>query len=52
MPASPWITLSPPDPQREYLALLTHLPLRRYRSIPRFMLYTFRIMGQLKRTRA
>ena len=50
MPASPWISVNPVDRQREYLALLTSLPLRRYRSIPRFMLYSFRVMRQLKRT--
>ena len=50
MPAAPWTTINPPDPQREYFVLLTFLPLRHYRSIPRFMFYVMRIMGQLKRT--
>ena len=50
MPVSPWFTIKSSEPQREYLALLTYLPLRSYRSIPRFLLYTFRVVGQLKRT--
>jgi hypothetical protein len=32
----PWIALAPVDPSREYLVLLSYLPLRKYRKIPHF----------------
>jgi heme-degrading monooxygenase HmoA len=50
MPAKPWVTLRPPDPEREYLVLLTALPLQRLRDLGAFLLYTWRILGQLRRT--
>ena len=50
MPAKPWITLRPPDPEREYLVLLTALPLQRLRDLDAFLLYTWRILDQLRRT--
>ena len=50
MPARPWLTLSQPDPEREYLVLLTALPLKRWRDLGAFFLYTWHIHGQLKRT--
>src|SRR4029434_8576046 len=50
MPAKPWVTLRPPDPEREYLVLLTALPLQRVRDLGAFLLYTWRILGQLRRT--
>ncbi|HKE00648.1 MAG TPA: antibiotic biosynthesis monooxygenase, partial [Planctomycetota bacterium] len=37
------------EPDREYVALLTYLPLRAYRSIPRFLVSTIRIGRQLAR---
>jgi hypothetical protein len=49
VPATPWIAFRPPEADREYLVLLSELPLRRFRDLGRFLLYTWRIRGQLKR---
>ena len=46
----PWIELGPVDPSREYLVLLSYLPLRKYSKIPAFLRYTLQIQGQLRRT--
>ena len=50
MPTKPWVTLHRPDPTQEYLVLLTELPLKRWRDLGAFLLYTWRIQGQLRRT--
>ena len=50
MAAKLWVTLRPPDPDRQYLALLTELPLARFRDLSKFFVYTFRIEAQLKKT--
>ena len=50
MPPTPWKTFVQPAPDREYLALLTFLPVKRYRTIPRFIGYTRRIEAQLAET--
>ena len=50
MPAKPWVTLRRPEPDREYLVLLSELPLKRFRDLGAFLLYTWRIQGQLRRT--
>jgi hypothetical protein len=47
---SPWTALSPADENREYLALLSYLPLRSYRKIPAFFRYSFRIQRQMRET--
>ena len=47
---SPWKTLAPRDPSREYLALLSYLPLKKYRTIPRFFRFTLEIQKQLRTT--
>jgi hypothetical protein len=44
---SPWKALAPVDRDREYLALLSYLPLRTYSKIPRFFQFTFQIQRQL-----
>ena len=46
----PWAPLAHADPNREYLVLLSYLPLRTYRKVPAFLLYTFKIQGQLRET--
>lgn len=46
----PWIALTPVDPSREYLVLLSYLPLRKYSKIPTFLRYTLQVQGQLRRT--
>lgn len=45
---SPWKALAPVDRNREYLALLSYLPLRKYRKIPLFLRFTFQIQRQLR----
>jgi hypothetical protein len=46
----PWVTFRQPDQNREYLVLLTELPLKRFRDLGRFLLYTFRIQSRLRQT--
>ncbi len=50
MPTKPWVTLTRPDPDREYLVLLSELPLKRFRDLGAFLLYTSRIQSQLRHT--
>ena len=47
MPALPWTTFSPPDPDREYVVMASRLPLARYRDVPAFLRATMAIRGQL-----
>jgi len=47
---SPWIKFATPDTSREYLALLSYLPLKKYRAIPTFLKYLFQIQKQLRAT--
>src|SRR5260370_8186710 len=47
---SPWIKFATPDTSREYLALLSYLPLKKYRPIPTFLRYLFQIQRQLRAT--
>jgi hypothetical protein len=47
---SPWIKFATPDTDREYFALLSHLPLNKYRAIPAFLKFTFQIQKQLGAT--
>jgi hypothetical protein len=44
---SPWQALGPLDRNREYLALLSYLPLRKFSKIPRFLQFTLQIHRQL-----
>jgi hypothetical protein len=44
----PWKALSPVEEGREYLALLSYLPLKSYRAIPAFVRFTAQIVKQLK----
>jgi hypothetical protein len=44
---TPWKALAPVERDREYLALLSYLPLRSYSKIPRFFQFTFQIQRQL-----
>lgn len=48
MPKVPWIGISSPAPGREYLALISYLPLRHFRAIPSFFRFTFQTQAQLK----
>jgi hypothetical protein len=47
---SPWFTFVPPDANRDYLALLSYLPLNKHRAIPAFLRFSFRIQKQLRGT--
>jgi quinol monooxygenase YgiN len=47
MPASPWRTLSSPDPNGDFVALLSYLPLKSYWRVPQFLIYTGQVMRQL-----
>src|SRR5215831_13298373 len=47
----PWRSFRVPDPGREYLALLTYLPLKRLRALPRFLWYTAKVQRQLSNAR-
>lgn len=47
---SPWKTLVPADKTSEYIALLSYLPLKKYRAIPRFLQFSFQIQKQLRDT--
>jgi quinol monooxygenase YgiN len=46
----PWTTLAGADPSREYLVLLSYLPLRKYSKIPAFFRYMLQIQRQLRET--
>ena len=47
---SPWIMFGPPDKSREYFALLSCLPLNKYRAIPGFLRFSSQIQKQLRAT--
>jgi heme-degrading monooxygenase HmoA len=46
-PPLPWKRFAEPDADREYLVLLTTLPVGRLSKLPRFLAYTRRIQKQL-----
>jgi hypothetical protein len=50
MPALPWVQRQTIEPDREYVAMASRLPLKAYRSIPGFLADTLRIRRQLART--
>lgn len=50
MPSTPWTSLRQPAPGREYLALLSYLPLLHYRAIPKFVRFTLATRRQLSTT--
>jgi quinol monooxygenase YgiN len=47
MPASPWRTFSSPDPNGDFVALLSYLSLKSYWRVPQFFVYTAQVMRQL-----
>jgi hypothetical protein len=51
MPAMPWKTFSNPAEGREYVALLSILPLKHFRTLPHFMWFTFQTLRQLARSK-
>jgi hypothetical protein len=46
----PWKVVSSAARDREYMALLSYLPLRSYSRIPQFFRYTIQIQGQMQQT--
>ena len=50
MAALPWRSLKTPESNKEYLALLSFLPLKHYRMIPKFMWLTFQTQRQLHKS--
>ena len=51
MPTLPWRSFKVADPDRQYVILLSFLPLRHGWQVPQFLLHTMRITGQLRRSR-
>lgn len=47
MPDLPWRARRRPEDDTEYVALLTYLPLRRFRTLPTFMRFILAVQGQL-----
>ena len=47
MPALPWKSFAAPQRGREYHAVLSYLPLNKFRAMPKFMRYTFQIRREL-----
>ena len=45
----PWKKIAPTNANEEYLILLTYLPLKKHRTVPRFFSSTFAIQKQLRR---
>jgi len=50
VPALPWLEHQPIDPERQYVAMVSRLPLKSYRFIPGFLRDTLRIRRQLAQT--
>jgi hypothetical protein len=51
VPILPWRFLGSAESDRQYVAMLSFLPLKHSRRIPWFLLHTLRIMNQLSKTR-
>jgi quinol monooxygenase YgiN len=47
MPARPWRTFGSPDPNGEFVALLSYLPLKSYWWVVPFFVYTGQVVTQL-----
>ena len=47
MPASPWRTFGSPDPNGDFVALLSYLPLKSYSRIFSLFVYAPQVMKQL-----
>jgi len=48
MPVVPWKTYESPTPGNRYLALISYLPLKHFRAIPKFFRFTSEIRRQLR----
>jgi nitrite reductase/ring-hydroxylating ferredoxin subunit len=47
VPALPWKSFTTPESERDYPALLSHLPLATFRALPKFFRFVFAIQRQL-----
>jgi quinol monooxygenase YgiN len=47
MPATPWRTFGASDPNSDFIALLSYLPLKSYRRVLPFFVYTAKVVEQL-----
>jgi Domain of unknown function (DUF3291) len=47
VPALPWKSFATPESGRGYHAMLSYLPLNKWRAMPKFMRYTYQIRRQL-----
>jgi nitrite reductase/ring-hydroxylating ferredoxin subunit len=47
VPALPWKSFTTPESERDYPALLSHLPLATFRAMPKFFRFVFAIQRQL-----
>jgi quinol monooxygenase YgiN len=47
MPASPWRTFGSPEPNGDFVALLSYLPLKSYWRVLPFFVYTAQVVKQL-----
>ncbi len=50
-PPLPWKASNQPDPERDYLALATHLPLQRYLETPSFFRFVRQVRSQLRESK-
>jgi heme-degrading monooxygenase HmoA len=48
MPMTPWIARESPSPRNRYLALISYLPLKHLRAVPKFFQLTFEARRQLR----
>lgn len=51
MPEKKWQSFAKPNPEQEYLALISYLPLKSFWKIPAFLGYTLAIESQSKESR-
>lgn len=47
---APWKQLAKPDASKEYMVLVTHLPVKHYRTVPRVAKYSQKVAVQLVET--
>ena len=47
MPTLPWKSFAAPERDREYTAMVSYLPLNKFRALPKFLRYTRQIQRQL-----
>jgi hypothetical protein len=48
MPATPWMRYERPTAGNHYLALISYLPIKHFRAVPKFFRFTLEIQRQLR----